>query len=100
MDIKPNPGCANRLCRGQQQSFQERYNSSEAASARALAEAEASIGTDPIEHEDNEWLIEVVPEDSPSNDAAKEIETPTTQFQATQQLAAGLKFELPVTTSC
>ena len=42
MDIKPNPGCANQLCREQQAAFQKRYNEPEAVAARQASAAEAS----------------------------------------------------------
>eukprot|EP00879_Flechtneria_rotunda_P032009 GHRR01035153.1.p1 GENE.GHRR01035153.1~~GHRR01035153.1.p1 ORF type:complete len:324 (+),score=130.99 GHRR01035153.1:604-1575(+) len=66
MDIKPNTTCSNSLCVQAQQEYQERINSPEAHAAAAAAAdvaAAAAKHVGPL-HEDNEWGIEVMTDDS------------------------------------
>lgn len=85
MNIKPNTSCANPLCRRRQAAYVQRYNSPTAVKARAdAAETAAKQQAAPV-HEDNEWKIEVVNDEAPPPTSA-----------ATQELAPGLQYELPV----
>jgi ubiquitin-like modifier-activating enzyme 5 len=89
MEIKPNPGCTNPLCVERQREWAEAANSPEAIAARlAAAEAAATEAAEPL-HEDNEWEIEVVPEEEPAGTAGGS-EGPL------HALAEGLQFSMPV----
>lgn len=94
MDIKPNPGCGSQLCRAQQSAYLKKYNSAEAVSARQAAQEKERQEAQPASHADNEWKIEVVPEEerSPAPGAVA-------QNHGTQMPAEGLQFELPVSKS-
>ena len=90
MEIRPNPGCANSLCRERQAEWAAGEPARAAAAAEAAAGAEAEAA--PV-HEDNDWGIEVV------GDAS---EQPAAAAAAAAQpggpggaLPEGLRFEMP-----
>lgn len=88
MDIKPNPGCSNPQCREQQAAFQQQYQSSEAKAARQAAAQAAAVAEEAPLHEENEWKIEVLPEEASGSAEPVRVQP--------QGLAAGLQYELPV----
>lgn len=84
MEIKPNPGCTNRLCmqrQGEWLAGAEARAAAQAASVHTQVEEEAPL------HEDNDWGIEVV-----ADVAAAESSTIDQELV----LPAGLKYEMPV----
>ncbi|KAK9810358.1 hypothetical protein WJX72_009372 [[Myrmecia] bisecta] len=89
MQIKPNPGCVNPLCGKLQAAYQAHANSPEAraaaAAARALEQAEQNTA---VVHEDNEWLIEVVPDE--------EVAASEAHLHQAQGLPEGLEYSMPV----
>ena len=94
MDIKPNSACDNSLCRNLQQKFQEKYNAPEAIAAREEAHTkELEDSQQAVTHEDNEWKIEVMPDQD-----VQESEESNAK-QESNVLAPGLQFELPVSHS-
>ena len=104
MDIKPNPGCVNGLCRTMQQAYQQRQATPEAQQQRqAAAQAAASQQEEAAAHTDNDWGIEVVPESSsalPQQQGAGSsgVQQPSrphaTGYDHT--LPEGLQYSLPV----
>lgn len=73
--------------------MQARVNSPEAiAAAKAAAEAAAAAETAPL-HEDNEWGIEVCPEDAAAADAA--AAAGGSSAAAEEALPEGLQFAMP-----
>eukprot|EP00884_Botryococcus_braunii_P017624 jgi/Botrbrau1/4545/Bobra.60_2s0033.1 len=88
MQIRPNPGCTNSLCVQRQQEWQEKVNSPEAIAAREAAAAAAAVEVAAPLHEDNEWAIEVVPEEDTAG--------PTEGSGDHLTLAEGLQFSMPV----
>lgn len=89
MDIKPNPACENPLCRQLQENYQEKYNSPQAVAQREeVRRKNEEENKQVVTHEENEWKIEVVPEDEESS--------PEKQKDNNGGLAAGLHYELPV----
>lgn len=90
MEIKPNPGCSNELCQQRQREWQERANSPEAVAARLAAEVAAAEEAAAPLHEDNEWQIEVVPEDEEPGGVGGSPREPG------GALPAGLMFSMPV----
>lgn len=105
MDIKPNPGCVNGLCRTMQQAYQQQQATPEAQQQRqAAAQAAASQQEEAAAHTDNDWGIEVVPESSSAlpqqqgagSSAAQQPSRPhATGYDHT--LPEGLQYSLPVT---
>lgn len=96
MDIKPNPSCTNPTCRKQQAAYLKRYNSVTEIAARQAAAAKQRAPEAPI-HEENDWKIEVLPEDD-LHDAQSEPQL-AKAGRTPQILPQGLQYELPVQTS-
>ena len=90
MEIKPNPACSSQMCRTRQKAYLLKYNSAEAVSAREAAQEEAREEAQPVSHAENEWKIEVVPEEDTSVSYLGSSVTPRSQA-----LAEGLQYELP-----
>ena len=92
MDIKPNPGCQNRLCGELQGEHTVRYNSEAAVSARAAAEAAAAgAAAQEVVHEENSWGIAVLPQE-----AAGSTEEPAHRAPANGSLVEGIEYSMPV----
>ena len=92
MEIKPNPGCQNRLCGKLQGEHEVRYNSEAATSARATAEAAAAeAAAQEVVHEDNSWGIAVMPQE-----AAGSTEGPAHRASANGILVEGIVYSMPV----
>ena len=90
MEMKPNPTCTNKVCRRCQKEYQEFINSSEYLEKLRISEkerllAEAEERAKPL-HDDNEWNIEVVEEDSST------IEKGSSK---NEELPSGLQYEMP-----
>lgn len=65
MAIRANPGCLNPLCMRLQAAYKAKQESPEAIAARQQAEAEAvAAESRAVVHEDNEWSIEVLPDEA------------------------------------
>ena len=104
MDIKPNPGCANSLCRKMQQAYQQHQASPAGQQQRQAAEQAAALQQEEAAtHDDNEWGIEVISEPS----SAQPPQQSTAEGGAQQQsrsnrdsydhsLPEGLQYETPV----
>ena len=92
MDIKPNPGCQNRLCGKLQGEHMVRYNSEAAVSARAAAEAAAAeAAAQEVVHEENSWGIAVMP-----HEADTSTEEPAHRASANGSLVEGVEYSMPV----
>ncbi|WIA43736.1 hypothetical protein OEZ86_010162 [Tetradesmus obliquus] len=95
MEIKPNTACSNGRCLDAQQAHQAHINSPEAlaaaAAAAAAAEAEANAAA---VHEENDWGIEVVPDDA-APAASSGVEEAQAGAAAAAPLPEGLQFSLP-----
>lgn len=103
MDIKPNPGCANSLCRNMQQAYQQQQASPAAQQQRqAAAQAAALQEEEAATHDDNEWGIEVVSE--PTDVQAQQQSSGSSTRHQTDgggvaydhSLPEGLQYETPV----
>ena len=100
MDIKPNPGCANGLCRQMQQAYQQHQASPAEQRRRQAAEQAAALQQEEAAaHDDNEWGIEVVSE--PANAQPPQLNSAKggTQQQSRLydlRLPEGLQYETPV----
>lgn len=94
MRIKPNPGCANRLCCKRQAEWAAGAEERAAVAAAAAAGAEAEAA--PV-HDDNEWGIVVMgDEGEDADEVAGEARAGAGDGRgADQALPEGLKFELP-----
>jgi len=104
MAIKPNPGCSNALCARLQTRYKAAQQTPEAIAKREAAAAKVAAveAASEVVHEDNEWKIEVVPEDEAAptgsgsggggggTSAAASEGAP--RHQQHQQLAEGLQF--------
>lgn len=98
MDIKPNPGCPNPLCRQLQAAHTARYNSAEAIAERAAAAAAAAqaAAKEVAVHEENDWGIEVVAEPSTGPGAEGPEVADRESGSASAQLSEGLQYSMPV----
>lgn len=97
MDIKPNPSCTNSLCRQRQAEWAAGAAARQAAATAAAAAAEAvGAAAGPV-HEENEWGIEVVPENEEGGGcaAAAPPAAPAALPAAEQVLPEGLQFAMP-----
>lgn len=97
MEIKPNPGCVNTLCCKRQAEWQAGAGerAALAAATAAAKAAEEAQNTVPL-HEENEWGIEVVADDSFTIAPAVDEEGVAGQSGGgSHALPHGLKFELP-----
>ena len=98
MNIKPNPGCTNAMCRQRQAEWQAGAAERGAAAALAAAEEAAAAGDQGPLHESNEWGIEVTPAEdeavgaTTAGAAAPQSAQPQ---QAQQALPEGLQFSMP-----
>ena len=96
MEIKPNPGCANSLCGKRQEEWASKAGE-RAAAAAALAASTVVEDEGPL-HEENEWGIEVMTEETEGS-TATEDSTPAAAVaessSTNNELPSGLKFELP-----
>jgi ubiquitin-like modifier-activating enzyme 5 len=97
MDIKPNPGCPNPMCKQLQTAYTMRYNSAEAVAARAAAAAASASAAEqevPV-HEDNDWGIQVVaePETGPGDGSTSAA---CIGGGPSGKLADGLEYSMPV----
>ena len=95
MDIKPNPGCSSKLCRSRQSNYMKNYNSLESVAARKAAQEKAEQEIQPASHTENEWKIEIVPEEKTESSSAD----PSSQAPHRTQVAEGLQYEMPVRTT-
>ena len=99
MDIKPNPGCVNSLCRKMQQAYQDEQATPAAQQQRqAAAQAAASQVEEAATHTENEWGIEVVPESSGAEQQQQGAQQHDTSGNAAydHSLPEGLQYSLPV----
>lgn len=104
MDIKPNPGCANSLCRKMQQAYQQHQASPAEQQRRQAAEqAAASQQEEAATHDDNEWGIEVVSEPTSAQSQQQSLAQGVTQQSNRSNtksydhsLPEGLQYETPV----
>lgn len=104
MDIKPNPGCTNSLCRKMQQAYQEHLASPAEQQRRQAAEQAAALQQEvAAEHDDNEWGIEVVSEPASAQPQQQSSAATGTQQQSRSKrmsydhsLPEGLQYETPV----
>lgn len=107
MDIKPNPGCANSLCRKMQQVYQQQQASPAAQQQRQAAEQAAALQEEEAAtHDDNEWGIEVVSEPAGLQTQQQSPAGSKSQQQAKSNnspydhsLPEGLQYETPVSNS-
>ena len=100
MDIKPNPGCANSLCRQMQQAYQQHQASPAEQQRRQAAEQAAALQQEePAAHDDNEWGIEVVSQPANAQPLQQSSANGGTQQQSRSYdhgLPEGLQYETPV----
>lgn len=103
MDIKPNPGCVNSLCRKMQQAYQQEQATPAAQQQRqAAAQAAASREEEAATHTENEWGIEVVPESSGAEQQQQDLNASGGQHGRSgnaaydHSLPTGLQYSLPV----
>lgn len=99
MNIKPNPGCTNAMCRQRQAEWQVGAAGRAAAAALAAAEEAAAAGDQGPLHESNEWGIEVAPAEDEAVGAATAGAAAAPHAaqpqQAQQALPQGLQFSMP-----
>ncbi|EFN52074.1 hypothetical protein CHLNCDRAFT_9288, partial [Chlorella variabilis] len=97
MHIKANPSCSNPLCHKRQAEWAAGAAEREAAAAAANAEeAAAAAATAVAVHEDNDWGIEVVPDDGKAYMLpAATVAAPLMQQQQ-QALPDGVQFSMPL----
>lgn len=70
MTVKPNPECALLRCK-ELQAKHQRYKQSDEYQTKLAADAKAAADREkPVQHEDNTWGIEIVPEAEKAGDAA------------------------------
>ena len=86
MEIQPNPGCSNSRCCKLQTKF---------AKKRELRKLKYDVQEEEEDegplHEDNEWSISVVPEETEAGEGEAQAEA----AQPTTQLAEGIEFSMP-----
>ena len=95
MDIRPNSGCTNALCRQRQVEWAAGAAERKAAAAVAAAEAAAAEAAAGPLHESNEWGIEVTGDDA-GGDSGSAAADSSAAPGGQQQLPEGIQFSMPV----
>lgn len=93
MEIRPNTGCVNALCRQRQAEWAVGAPARAVAAAAAAAEAAAAEAAAGPLHESNDWGIEVTADEGEGDVSSGAA--PAAAGQQQQQLPEGLQFSLP-----
>eukprot|EP01025_Chloroclados_australasicus_P044121 TRINITY_DN47579_c0_g1_i2.p1 TRINITY_DN47579_c0_g1~~TRINITY_DN47579_c0_g1_i2.p1 ORF type:complete len:468 (+),score=73.48 TRINITY_DN47579_c0_g1_i2:104-1507(+) len=90
MEVKPNAECGNSACLESQKLYQQYVQSPEYIEKKRLAELEKQQQEGPL-HTDNEWGIEVAPDDEDQS----QNRVPASESQKDNQLPEGIVAEMP-----